>query len=297
MSAACIIGNCQAQGLAEWLSALSPGMQARAFSLTGVTPGDPQALSALDALIAGSDLVVMQAGPAHRARFGLPEPEVLRAQGRRVAAAPWILFRGFHPDCVHLFHAGQAVPGAAGPLHSALAAAAALEGLTQERALGLFNAYAYARLGYFEALPAALATMETEWRNLGLDPGRWLAPQTTPFMHTVNHPVPAVLEDVARQVLAQAGLKAVTAFEAPPDRLLPGGIWPLYPEIAQRLGLDPAVAGTAYRRPGLPDTPLEQTVEAAYCGLAAAMQDGAPFDDALVPAVARARAFIRAEVG
>lgn len=294
MTVACVIGNCQAQSLADWLEALSPGLQARAFSLTGVTPGGADALSALDAVLDGADLVVMQAGPAHRARFGLPEPEALAASGRRVVAAPWILFRGFHPDCLHLFHGGQAVPGAAGPLHSALAAAAALEGLPQDRALGLFNAYAYARLGYFDALPAALATMDREWRALGLDPGRWMAPQARPFMHTVNHPVPAVIEDVARQVLGRAGLTAAAPVAAPPDRLLAAGIWPLYPEIAERLGLEDA--GTAYRRPGLPDTPLEQTVAAAYSGLAAALADGAPFDETLVPAVTRARAFIRAEV-
>lgn len=293
MTVACVIGNCQAQSLADWLEALSPGLQARAFSLTGMTPGDADALSALDAMLDGAELVVMQAGPSHRARFGLPEPEALEARGLRVVAAPWILFRGFHPDCLHLFHGGQAVPGAAGPLHSALAAAAALEGLPQDRALSLFNAYTYARLGYFDALSTALATMDDEWRALGLDPGRWLAPQARPFMHTVNHPVPAVIEDVARQVLTLAGLTATTPVATPPDRLLPGGIWPLYPEIAERLGLEDA--GTAYRRPGLPDTSLEQTVAAAYAGLDIALADGAPFDDTLAPAVARARAFIRSE--
>lgn len=294
MTTVCIIGNCQADGLADWLAALSPGLTVQAFSVAGVQPDDPAARARWRALMDRSDWVVMQTGPEHRARFGLPEPDALRAEGRRVTLAPWILFRGFHPDCTYLFHKGATVPGAAGPLQSALALAARLEGLTQQRALRLYNAYAYARLGYFGAYPAALDLMREEWAALGLDPSPWLAPRAEPFMHTINHPIPAVLEDVARQLLSGAGLPArPVPTQRPPDRLIGGGTWPIYPELAERLGLEGA---TAYRRPGLPDAPLEAAVAAAYDGLDAALADGFEFDEAASPLIARARAFIRDEV-
>ena len=54
--------------------------------------------------------------------------------------------------------------------------------------------------------------------------------------------------------------------------------------------------GTAYRRPGLPDAPLEAAVAAAHDGLDAALADGFVFDEAAAPLIARARAFIRDEV-
>lgn len=294
MKTACVIGNCQADGLADWLAALSPDLTVEAFSVTGVAPDDPEAQARWRALMDRSDWVVMQTGPAHRARFGLPEPEALRAEGRRVTRAPWIIFRGFHPDCTYLFHQGAPIPGAAGPLQSAIALAARLEDLPRERALRLYNAYVYARLGYFDAHAAGLDLMREEWSAVGLDASRWLAPQTTPFMHTINHPVPAMLEDVARQLLAGAGLSAApTPADAPPDRLVGGGIWPVYPEIAERLGME---GGTAYRRPGLPDAPLEAAVEAAYAGLDSALADGFAFDETASPLIARARGFIREAV-
>jgi hypothetical protein len=291
---ACVIGNCQADGLADWLAALSPGLAVEAFSVAGVAPDDPQARARWRALLDRSDWVVMQTGPEHRARFGLPEPDALRAEGRRVTLAPWIIFRGFHPDCVYLFHDGAPIPGAAGPLQSAIALAARLEGLTRQRTLRLYNAYVYARMGYFDAHAAALDLMREEWTALGLDPSPWLAPRAEPFMHTINHPIPAVLEDVARQLLSGAGLQpSANPTPRPPDRLIGGGIWPVYPELAERLGLEGA---TAYRRPGLPDAPLEAAVAAAHDGLDAALADGFVFDATVSPLIAKARAFIRDEV-
>ena len=294
MRTACVIGNCQADGLADWLAALSPGLEVEAFSVAGVQPDDPGARARRRALLDRSDWVVMQTGSEHRARFGLPEPDALRAEGRRVTLAPWIIFRGFHPDCIYLFHDGAPIPGAAGPLQSAIALAARLEGLTRQRTLRLYNAYVYARLGYFDAYPSALDLMREEWTALGLDPSPWLAPRAEPFMHTINHPIPAVLEDVARQLLSGAGLQpSANPAPRPPDRLIGGGIWPVYPELAERLGLEGA---TAYRRPGLPDAPLEAAVAAAHDGLDAALADGFVFDATVSPLIAKARAFIRDEV-
>lgn len=294
MTRACVIGNCQADGLADWLGVLSPSLTVEAFSVAGIQPDDPDAWVRWRALLDRSDWVVMQTGPEHRVRFGLPEPEALRAEGRRVTLAPWIIFRGFHPDCAYLFHRGAPIPGAAGPLQSAIALAARLEGLPRARALRLYNAYVYARLGYFDAYGAGLDLMREEWAALGLDPSPWLAPRAEPFMYTINHPIPAMLEDVARQLLSGAGLRAeAVPSHRPPDRLVGGGIWPVYPELAERLGLK---GGTAYRRPGLPDTPLEATVRAAYDGLDAALADGFVFEAAASPLIARARAFLRDEV-
>lgn len=294
MKTVCVIGNCQADGIADWLAALSPGLTAEAFSLAGVSPDDPEARARWRAMIDRSDWVVMQAGPEHRAKFGLPELDAVRAEGRRVTPAPWIIFRGFHPDCTYLFHAGAPIEGAAGPLQSAIALAARLEGLPQARALKLYNAYVYARLGYFYAHAAGLTLMQEEWSAIGLDASRWLSWSGEPFMHTINHPIPPVLEDVARQLLAGAELPVLQASEAaPPDRLSGCGDWPVYPEIAERLGL---TGGTAYRTPGQADASLEAMVAAAYAGLDAALAEGFVLDAAAAPLVAQARALIRGEV-
>jgi len=294
---ACVIGNCQADGLADWLRLLVPGLEVEAFAIAGVDPQDLAARATWRAMLDRADLVVTQIGPAHQARFGIPSPEALRVEGRQVLPAPWILFCGFHPDCVFLFDRGAIVNGAAGAHHSGIAAAACLEGLPEARALGLFNTFTYSALGYFDVFATAAEVMTDQWRAAGLDASAWLTRPLSAFMSTINHPVVEMLGDVMRQILTQAGIDWVEPDQAPPDRLTSSGVWPIYPEFAARLGLTGATAFV------YPDRSVsrEDLVAGTYAALAdmtargTAAEAGADHP-ASKPVIDRARAFIRDHV-
>lgn len=293
----CVIGNCQADGLADWVSRLVPGAEVEAFSVAGIDPDDPAVRAAWRGMLDRSELAITQIGPAHQARFGIPSPDALEAEGLRVLPAPWIMFRGFHPDCVFLFDKGVIVNGAAGAHHSGIAAAAFLEGLPETRALQLFNSFTYSALGYFDAFATASEVMSDHWRAAGLDASRWLKRPLTPFMSTINHPTVDVLEDVARQMLARAGIETVASGETPIDRLAGSGVWPIYPEIAQRLGL---TGGTDF---AYPDRLVSREAQVAgtYAALQAMAARGSASEagadhPASRPVIDRARAFIRDHV-
>lgn len=294
---ACVIGNCQADGLGDWMRLLVPGAEVEAFSVAGVDPGDPAARETWRAMLDRSEVVITQIGPQHQTRFGVPSAEVLEAEGRRVLRAPWIMFRGLHPDCAFLFDKGAIVNGAAGAHHSGIAVAACLEGLSQDGALQLFNGLTYSALGYFDAFATAAEVMTDHWRAAGLDASAWLTRPLTPFMNTINHPVVAVLGDVMRQVLARAGIEIVEPGTAPDDRLAGSGAWPVYPEIAARLGLS---GSTAF---AWPDRVVEREalVAGTYAVLSALAERGPASESvadhpASKPVIDRARAYIRDHV-
>ena len=294
MMRVCVIGNCQATGLANWARLMMPESDVQSFSLAGVDPDDSLPRAVWRDLLDRSDLVITQVGPAHQARFGIPSVEAIQAEGRRSLPAPWIIFRGFHPDCALLFDKGVIVNAAAGPYHSSIAAAAYLEGLDEARALTLFNALTFSALGYFDAFGAAADIMSDEWAAIGLDASVWLTKPLHPFMSTINHPVSEVLGDVMRQLLQRAGIAAVEPETSANDTLISQGVWPIYPEIAGRLGL---TGSTDFV---LPDRPVSR--EAQVAGTYAALRAmGAPETVADVggdhpaskPVIDRARAFIR----
>lgn len=294
---ALVLGNCQAEGLADWARLLAPHLTVEAFSVAGVDSEDREARAAWRAMLDRSDIVISQIGQGHQTRFGVPSAEALAAEGRRVLPAPWILFRGFHPDCVFLFDEGRIVHGAAGAHHSGIAAAACLEGLSEARALGLFNALTYAALGYFDAFLTAAEVMRDQWAAAGLGASAWLTPPLQPFMSTINHPVVAVLGDVMGQILRRGGIETVAVAAAPEDRLAAAGTWPIYPEIAGRLDL-PGATAFAY-----PDRLVsrEEQVAGTYAAITAMVARGSTSagggdHPASRPIIDRARAFIRDHV-
>lgn len=289
-----VIGSCQADGLADWARLFMPDAEVEAFSVAGVDPGDATARAVWGAMLDRSDLIVTQIGPSHQARFGVPSAESLEAQGRRVLPAPWILFRGFHPDCAFLFDKGAIVNGAAGAHHSAIAVAGCLEGLPEARTLQLFNSMTYAALGYFDAFAKAAEVMGDHWRAAGLDASAWLERPLRPFMSTINHPVVDMLGDVTRQILERAGIETVEPTTIPDDRLAGAGAWPIYPEIAARLGL---TGSTAYSYPDR-TVSREAQVAGTYAAISArgAAADVVADHPASKPVIDRARAFIRDRV-
>lgn len=157
-------------------------------------------------------------------------------------AIPHIVFTGFHPDCIYINSGSNEFVGSpVGPYSSAIAAAVYSLGGDAETAVRLFNADAFERLGYFAEFEKAKSFLFKTFAEFGLDAAPewdgWM--RETPFMHTINHPLPAVLASIARQMAAKAGLISPNAPRSMPaiDTLAASVIWPVYPEIGAPLGI------------------------------------------------------------
>jgi len=221
-----IIGNCQSAGLASCLATMAPQLDLRVSR--------PVDADALIRLLDECDQLLLQ-GEA---------PALPPALAARVLRWPRLTFAAFHPDAVYAQLGGRVVRSGIGEYHSALALFAARAGLTVAQAMRLFTARVFERLGYCHLWDGARRALLAEGETVGLklEPmfEGWAAQGR--FMHLPNHPCLPVVADVARALLAQMD---ITPVETKPERFLTDAlarsmIWPLYPEIALRLGLDGA---------------------------------------------------------
>lgn len=255
-----VVGNCQAHGYAHGLAHLFPEAEVEAFE-AAVIRNHRRLLPAAEAL-RGFDAVFSQdLGP----EFGPLQTATLREAGPPLHRLPSIAFRGYHPDMSYLTAEGQVQGSPLGAYHSALIAAAFSLGVDEEDAPALFNRLVYARLGYMAAFGAARTLLLETLGGFGLDMAAefeaWHA--RGPFMLTMNHPCAFVLADVARAAAIRAGLldHGAPHVTPPHDHLANDTIWPVYPEIAESLGLR---GGLLFKRHGRPVAPQGN---ALYVGL------------------------------
>lgn len=286
-----VLGNCQAQGFADSIESFAPDSEVTLRLLVGLNPADDGTTSAVVEDLLRCDVVFVQLLEVRRPDLKPLITALIDAHPKTVRF-PMVAFRGFHPDCGHVRRSGAQVPGALGPYHSILSAAGWLEGLAAARTAGLFNAFSYAALGYFDLYEQARPVLVHQTAALGYDTAAWFDAGAPVFMHTVNHPTAAALHDLARQALDLSGLPRSAHAALPADHLAGGPVWPVYPELARRIGgvgsTDDSGA-SAWARP---------LVEASYSALETDRQTHGPLDfgGASQPNgshISRARAFIR----
>lgn len=158
----------------------------------------------------------------------------------RVRPLPTIDTLGFHPDCAYVSAQGTPVDSPIGAYHSTLVLWGFLQGLSQQATRALFNAKVFRHLGFFDLHAAGVNHLVKKGRQFGLPMHRWLAAwqEEGVWMHTINHPKPPVLADVALHCLGQLGIEGVAdARDVVDDELARSPCWPVYPEVAQALGL------------------------------------------------------------
>ena len=243
-----VLGNCQAYSLADFLRRLYPEVEIRAMGVGEV--GGPDEAEATAKLYSGFDAVVSQPVGSRR---GPLSTRAMTSSARRYVLYPSILFNGFHPDMV---------PSGGYPrgMHSRLALAGLAMGLSQERTAELFNAYIYGVLGYFDvAAKAERYLLEVaERHNFGLE--AWLPNWRAggAFMHTPVHPSIRVISSIAERVADALELGPPQAKADMTDMLEPLGVWPVYPEIARRLGVS---GDLTFKFPSTPPMGLEGMIE------------------------------------
>lgn len=162
------------------------------------------------------------------------------AGNAKVWRVPTISFNAYHPDICYLLESGSALKGPLGDYHSLIAYAAFVCGLSEARALGLYRESIYDSLGYFQRWDQARTALLENFAGHGFDiSARFIDwSRRGPFMYSFNHPRVHCVRDVAETILARAGLGATYRDALPHDNLANGPIFPVYPEIAARLGVE-----------------------------------------------------------
>jgi hypothetical protein len=232
-----VVGTCNAPILGTALRHILPQHEIVAFEgIVMMREGRiEEAADALDRC----DVIVMNPLP----------PDYGRLSGEALAAArpaetvqrlPTVVFTGWHPDCIRLPSASPHTDPM-GPLTSAIAAAAYALGWGQAQALALFREDIYRRLGYFDEFAKATLFLKRLFAKQGIDiEPYWDDWVRSPFMHTTVHPTSAVLADIALAVAIRLGLAppGTPRFKPAADPLSAHAVWPVYPEIARRLGVE-----------------------------------------------------------
>lgn len=246
-----VVGNCQAPAIALCLSRMNPSLATESLP----NSADPTQTAA------PGDVIFRQ----HVAW----DPFTVRELAPNEIMYPQIWFNAFHPDSVYIAEGGTFIDGPVGQYHSLLAFWAWQRGLTAERTVELFTGPVFEQLGYFEYEPVAARAqfVEAEGAGFPLDGllARWR--RVGCFMHTLNHPRLFVIADLARALAVRAGIEIVN--ERPEDYLddpfLQSTVWPVYPEIGERLGVP---GSYAFKPPGaslmIPPMGLEEFVTRSF---------------------------------
>jgi hypothetical protein len=230
------VGNCQASMLAALSNAMQKERVAKGWEMT------PRFFSKLEKSAFDDDMWAgvqcIWAHPNERWRAWLQkQPEHFQA---KVRPLPTIDTLGFHPDCAYVDAKGQSIDSPIGAYHSVLVLWGFLQGLSVQATRSLFNAQVFNHLGYFDLHASGMSHLVNKGRQCQMPMHRWLAAwqEEGVWMHTINHPKPHVLAQVALHCLALLGIAGVAeARDVVDDELARSPCWPVYPEVAQALGL------------------------------------------------------------
>ncbi|GFZ77825.1 GSCFA domain-containing protein [Sphingobium fuliginis] len=228
-----IIANCQKDSLATCIAALNHGFEIDHYMIHEVMANPTQLRAILEnSAFIFSHLQLRSMVPAELAH--------------KVTYFPNITFSAYHPDLTFVRgrNLGGDIETLLGPLYiynSALAVFGYREGIPLDEIVTFYNADVYARLGYFDQWQDSRRQLLSEGDACQMPLGglleKWSRGKA--FMYSSNHPTLAVMEDIARELLQRVGMFyfAESKHEYLVDPLKAQPIWPIYPEIAERLGL------------------------------------------------------------
>ena len=235
-----VLGNCQAEYVAHCVRFLARHCEADAYFLSQPEDITPDFQKFADRS-ASYDYVLVQ--PQYSSLLS----GLTTLVDRRIPIVhyPTLYFAGYHPDITYIYRRDSSfLRSPVGDYHSALAFLCYTLGLSVEQTLTKFNSSIFDRLGYFAT--AFWRSAEERLLESGRDAHMpldhhlrsWI--RRGCFMYSVNHPKIFVLADVAASAIAACGVTAsphICEYYVSDDIKL-GPIWPVYPEVAIRFGLD-----------------------------------------------------------
>jgi len=263
-----VVGMCHVHGYAHALGYLLPEAELVSFEVAAARNAGVDA--DVQDRLGQYDHVFAQYFPA---AYGPLSWDSLAARWPRVTRLPTVTFAGYQPDMCYLSAGADQFGSPLGAYHSAIIATAYACGIAWDRVASLFNTLVFRRLGYLDAFGKAEALLLRDLGADGHDGAALLAGWVRRgcFMHTLNHPRGFVLADLARAAAIRAGLvaEATPAPDLPFDYLGADTVWPVYPGIAEPLGLTGVYrfkrAGHSVRPGGNDDTiGLPRFVQESY---------------------------------
>ncbi|SDC07024.1 GSCFA family protein [Sphingomonas sp. YR710] len=229
-----VLANCQGETIAACARNMIPGLHVDFINEMDVWNGTHPASQ----IVADYDLIFSQKFFRGHAPAGSES---------KICYFPVIAFNGYHPDMTYLRACPKGkseVEAISGPMftyHSAIAIYSYLRGKSVEDALEMFTPQVFSRLGYYDVWAAAKADLLAEGVAVGMPLTAafeaWTA--TGSFMYSFNHPKLNVLADLTRKIFEQVGLEVVSwnAEESLQDPMKNMPVWPVYPSLAERVGM------------------------------------------------------------
>ena len=242
-----ILGNCQVRPLHRLMQAMCGDAEITAIELV------PESIKRLDeresvlaTLISESDVIFFHLHGEGIRVFEKNYPEAVK----KVRYIPRITFSAFHPDIDYVEDARHKhVNGPLGTYQSAIAFFGWKNALSVSQTLALFREDVFESLGYFAYGQASRDLLLEEGERTGIPMGglinKWAARGC--WMHSMNHPKLFPLADIARALLERENIDTLPGVEEfVDDEMNFEVVWPIYPEIAARLGL---IGHYAFKRP------------------------------------------------
>ncbi len=262
-----IVGNCQVLDLPKCIHAITLGVVATCAEICRMAP-TPEEVD-LAPVLANNDILLVH---PHHALQILIDAKYAHERDR-IKTIPTIRFPAYHPDLVYIRGPGKGnFRGPLGEYHSSLAFYGWGRGMNVNQIMELFTEEVYQKLGFFDYWQSAkdallnnakmfdypLEGLFDSWTRRGC------------FMHSVNHPKLFALADLARMALSRLGISTnPVAEQFIYDHFLGDAVWPVYPEIGRRLGIEGHYLFKKRRCDCLPDRPvvmlsLEEFVRESY---------------------------------
>jgi hypothetical protein len=226
-----VLGICQVGGLARCLGAMLPDAQVEPLFVS-----DP---AAFDVSSIADESSILLLHSSHKETIGRSE----LVKTSEIIYWPNVYFPGYHPDLVYARVGNECwLKSPLGEYNSSLVLYGWLNDLTVAHTIRLFCADVYERLGFYEYWKSSRQWILEEFQHTGLsfevDMDRLSSAGC--FMHSINHPKLRTLSVVAKLLAEKMGLKPATKnpHEFLYDNLADSPVWPVYPEIGERLGTE-----------------------------------------------------------
>lgn len=224
-----LIFNCQGYGFSNCLELLCPEIKVQFYTVESYQQHSQSIISNLG----NYDRILIAPDIERQIAINLDNYD-------NVYRIPPLVFYGYHVDLCYLLSNGQILNSPLGGFNSAIAYAAFRNGLNEQQALSLYRDEIFDTLGYYDYWDYEKSRVIKLYNDYNFDISmlfiKWS--RTGQFMYTSNHPKIFCLHDIAKLVLNKAKIKFYDIDILPQDNLVNGPIFPVYPEIGIRLGVN-----------------------------------------------------------
>ncbi len=224
-----VISNCQTVGIANSLSLLCANVTVEACDIWQLTKNRAH----WEARLPEFDQLIILADIRHINVIDL-------SPYNNITWFPSFLFRAFHPDLCYVTSPDGHIKTPMDEYNSCLAFAAYKSNLTLAQTRDLYTHEVYQAVGFYNFWQAEKEQLFRRFDDFELDIRssfvHWARQGS--FMYSGNHPKVNAVYDIATLIAQKIRGKHFKTTIRPHDNLAVGPIFPIYPEIAENLGLE-----------------------------------------------------------